>query len=216
MLPDDVLLKVFDFCRQDQEYTLHEPGQWDYWKWHLLVHVCHQWRQIVFTSPRPLNLQICCTSSTPVRDNLGIWPPFPIAVFYNFLSQITPNGEDHILAALRQIDRVCEVRLTVTASQLEKMAKVMLEPFPVLTHLFISSSDRSAPLYRDVPALPAGFLGGSAPCLQMIIRGISYPKLLTLLLSTSDLVKLNLSDVPPDGYISPEAMVASLAALPKL
>ena len=133
------------------------------------------------------------------------------------LTQITPNGEDHILAALRHIDRVCEVRLTVTASQLEKMAKVMLEPFPVLTRLFISSSDRSAPLYRDVLALPAGFLGGSAPCSQMIsLRGISYPKLLTLLLSTSDLVKLNLSDVPPDGYISPEAKVASLTASPKL
>ena len=97
------------------------------------------------------------------------------------------------------------------------MAKVMLEPFPVLTRLFISSSDRSAPLYRDVLALPAGFLGGSAPCSQMIsLRGISYPTLLTLLLSTSDLVKLNLSDVPPDGYISPEAKVASLTASPKL
>ena len=133
------------------------------------------------------------------------------------LTQITPNGEDHILAALRHIDRVCEVRLTVTASQLEKMAKVMLEPFPVLTRLFISSSDRSAPLYRNVPALPAWIPGRICTMFtndQFTRHFLS--KITNASLSTSDLVKLNLSDVPPDGYISPEAKVASLTALPKL
>ncbi|KAH9067013.1 hypothetical protein EDB83DRAFT_2380510 [Lactarius deliciosus] len=37
-----------------------------------------------------------------------------------------------------------------------------------------------------------------------------------LLLSASDLVKLDLWDIPPTGYISPEAMVACLATLPRL
>ena len=37
-----------------------------------------------------------------------------------------------------------------------------------------------------------------------------------LLLSTSNLVFLDLREIPPTGYISPEAMVAGLTALPKL
>jgi hypothetical protein len=35
-------------------------------------------------------------------------------------------------------------------------------------------------------------------------------------LSTTDLVKLDLFDIPPNGYISPEAVAASLVALPRL
>jgi len=68
-----------------------------------------------------------------------------------------------------------------------------------------------------VPALPDAFLGGSAPRLQAIgLCSIPYPALSTLLLSTSDLVKLDLTNIPLTGYITPEAIVASLATLPKL
>jgi hypothetical protein len=63
------------------------------WKWHTLVHVCQRWRQIVFASPRRLNLQILCTHGTPVRKNLGIWPAFPIAIDYYSIekSGLTPT-----------------------------------------------------------------------------------------------------------------------------
>ena len=65
--------------------------------------------------------------------------------------------------------------------------------------------------------LPDGFLGGSAPCLQEFeLVGIPFPALPTLLLSACGLVALKLRDIPPTGYISPEAMVARLAAFPKL
>jgi len=81
----------------------------------------------------------------------------------------------------------------------------------MLTYLDISSRDEEAPV------LPAEFLGGSAPRLQeIILSGIPYSALPTLLFSTSDLVKLDLFDIPPTGYISPEAMVTSLAGLPRL
>ncbi len=87
----------------------------------------------------------------------------------------------------------------------------MQEPFPVLTCLFMYSKDGNAPV------LPGGFLGGSAPCLQTIyLDRIPFPALPTLLLSTSDLVVLSLRDIPRTGYVSPEAMVACLAALSKL
>ena len=95
--------------------------------------------------------------------------------------------------------------------QLGKMATVMQEPFPVLTHLTIRSK------VGNVVVLPAKFLGGSAPRLQEVyLCGIPFPTLPTLLLSASDLVSLDLRSIPPTGYISPEAMVVGLAASPRL
>ena len=187
-------------------------SQWILWKWRILVHVCHRWRQIVFASPRRLDLQIPCTLSTPLMRNLAIWPVFPIVVVYDIRSNEAPIGEDNIIAALMLPDRVCEVEFLLFGPRLREIAAVMQEPFPVLRRLDISLS------YIHPPALlPTGFLGGSAPCLQEIsLCYVPYPALPTLLLSTSDLVKLVVLDIPSDGYISPEAIAASLAALPRL
>jgi hypothetical protein len=72
-------------------------------------------------------------------------------------------------------------------------------------------------LCEDASVLTTGFLGGSAPHLQEItLHRIPFPALPTLLLSTNDLHTLNLFDIPTLGYISPERMVACLAALPRL
>jgi hypothetical protein len=51
-----------------------------------------------------------------------------------------------------------------------------------------------------------------SPCVAFI----PFPAAPTLLPSARDLVAVDLRDIPNTGYISPEAMVASLAALPKL
>ncbi|KAN0130782.1 hypothetical protein V8E53_011457 [Lactarius tabidus] len=194
MLLDDILL-----------------GDWD-----SLVHICRRWRQIIFASPQGLNLKILCTNKTPVRKHLGIWPAFPIVIDYHSYSyDITPDDEDDILAALdsEHLDRVCFVGLSVTDSQLEKIAAVMQEPFPALNCLDIFVKGGNAPV------LPDGFLGGSEPRLQRIaFSGVSYPALPTLLLSPSSLVELELwpKSISETGYISPEAMVASFSALPML
>ena len=207
ILPDNALLEIFDFYRNS-----HDDATRTVWKWHLLVHVCQRWRQIVFASPHRLNLQILCTQRTPVRKNLGIWPVLPIVIDYHYSGGgITPDDEDNVITALEHPDQVCYVRLDITGSQLGKMAAVMQEPFPVLTRLFIGSDDVYAPV------LPGAFLGGSAPSLQEIaLSGIPYPTLPTLLLSASELVELSLHEIPQTGYISPEAMVACLAVLPRL
>jgi hypothetical protein len=207
MLPDDVLLEIFDFC---QKNYYNRPHSRPVWKWHLLVHICQRWRQLIFSSPLRLNLQILCTHRTPVRKKLGIWPAFPIAL--DFTSwHLTPNDEDIAITTLVHSDRVSCIKIFLTGLQLEKMVMVMLEPFPLLTRLKIYSTDRSAPV------LPDGFLGGSAPRLQEVhLDGISFPALPTLLLSTKNLVDLTLSKIPPTGYILPEAMVACLVALPRL
>ncbi|KAI0295429.1 hypothetical protein B0F90DRAFT_1750905, partial [Multifurca ochricompacta] len=61
-LSDDSLLEIFDFCRQ----ILIMPWQ-PYWDWHTMVHVCRRWRQLIFASPRRLELQLVCKSRTPVK-----------------------------------------------------------------------------------------------------------------------------------------------------
>ena len=88
----------------------------------------------------------------------------------------------------------------------------MREPFPVLTYLHIRVEGNGI-----APALPVEFLGGSAPRLRNItLYGVPYLTIPTLLLSASDLVTLSLYSIPPTGYISPEAIVACLAVLPRL
>ena len=207
MLPNDVLLEIFDFCRTNCDTFL------SVWEWHLLVHVCPRWRQVVFASPLRLNLQILCTYGTPVRKYLSIWPAFPIIIDLYSMTGIPPNDEDNVVAALssKLLDRICVIRLDVTGSQLESIVKVMQEPFPVLKSLRITSEDSKA------AELPAKFLGGSAPSLlEVSLYGVPYPTLPALLWSAIDLVELDLRKIPPNGYISPEAMVVGLAALPKL
>jgi hypothetical protein len=78
------------------------------------------------------------------------------------------------------------------------MATTMQEPFTELTRLRLSSTD------GDMPVLPGTFLGGSAPCLQdVLLDGIPFPSLPTLLSSASNLVTLKLDKIPQTGYISP-------------
>ena len=216
MLPDDVLLEIFDHYRNiclDTSLAV--------WEWHLLAHVCRRWRQIIFDSPRRLDIGILCTDKTAVRKKLGIWPHLPIAVDYNFPRKLTrPEDGEDVIAALEHPDRVCYFRLrwySVSALWLEKVVTMMQKPFPVLRSLIIQAFTYPVHLDWNAPSLCADFLGGSAPRLQeMLLQFISFPTLPTFLSSTSDLVTLNLCKVPPTGYISPEAMVMCLAALPRL
>jgi len=168
----------------------------------------------MFASPLRLNLQILCKHGTPVRKNLDSWPAFPIVIYYAHgypRLTISPKDEDNIIAALEHPDRVCDVVVDATSSQLEKMAKLMREPFPVLRYLSICSQD------GNVLDLPSKFLGRSAPKLQYIcLSSMAYPALPKLLLSASDLVELKLHKIPQTGYISPKKMVRCLATLTRL
>jgi hypothetical protein len=209
MLPDHALLEIFDFYRINRSRI-----QW----WSLPVHICRRWRQIIFESPLRLNLQILCTHLTPVKKYLGIWPAFPIVIDYPPRMPTTTRADNveknNIIAALKHPSRISFIRLHVFGiygTLAKNILKAMEEPFPVLTHLEIDLD-----LERE-PVIPAEFLGGSAPRLQeIILSSFPYPILPTLLLSTTDLIKLDISDIPPNGYISPEAVAASLVALPRL
>ncbi|KAI0290800.1 hypothetical protein BC826DRAFT_1106271 [Russula brevipes] len=209
VLPDDVLLDIFDVC------TDEDPCGWP-----TLVHVCRRWRGVAFASIRRLNLRLRCTSATPVRKMLDIWPallPITIEVTRGRFSRA--KAADNVVAALGHRDRVCRIELwNIPKSSSDRLAAAMKEPFPELTFLLLST--------KTVLDLPDSFLGGSAPRLQTLsFNGISFPAIPKLLSSASDLVDLTLYDIPHSarmgnivegGYISPEAMVTCLSPLARL
>ncbi|KAH9170292.1 hypothetical protein EDB89DRAFT_1325058 [Lactarius sanguifluus] len=208
-LPDNVLTDIFSLCRIDEldhATVSHRP-----WKWHRLAHVCRTWRHIMFTSSRRLRLELLCTRGTPIKKNLRHLPLFPIVI--SFLdSNFESRDQDNLLAALVYRDRVrvIDINLPDSESLFEDLVTEMQEPFPVLTHLRFESD-------VNMPPLPDTFLGGSAPRLQTIyMSGIPFPAAPTLLSSACSLVKVDLKHIPPSGYIPPEVMVATLAALPRL
>ena len=210
VLPDDILLEIFDF-NMNPEYTAY-GNKTKVESWRSLVHVCRRWRSLVFGSPRRLKLRLYCTPKTPARDTLDIWPALPLIV-----DSITPfsSGTDNIIAALGHSNRVCIVSLLALADwQLEEVLAVMQVSFPELTDLRLLSY-RS---YRETPpVIPDSFLDRSAPRLQYFeLTGIPFPGLPKLLLSATQLVYLWLFDIPHSGYISPETMVALLCTLSSL
>jgi hypothetical protein len=121
------------------------------------------------------------------------------------------EGIDNIVAALEHSDRVDDVDLHgLTSSHLENILTPMQAPLPKLVFLQLRST-------KPVSAVPESFLGGPAPSLRTLkFHGIPFPALPKLLLSSTLLVCLELTYIPHSGYISPEAMVATLALLTSL
>jgi hypothetical protein len=208
VLPDDVLLDIFDFCLdRPRELYIDRIKTWQ-----RLVHVCGRWRDVIFQSPRRLNLQILCTIRTPTRTMLDIWPALPLTVLVGYSP---PSwSTENITSAIERRDRIHKLSIgSPSISQLESLISLMQEPLPVLTSLNLSLYGRIASRIR----IPDSFLGGSAPHLRYLsMENVSFPALPTLLSSATNLVSLSLQNVPDSGYISPEAMVTTLLLLPKL
>ncbi len=206
VLPDDVLLEIFDFYMDmDPSYI----GKTTIEAWQSLVHVCRRWRNVVFGSPRRLNLRLVCTPKTPAMDTLDVWPALPLLIQGDvFLS----SGADDIIVALGQTNRVCRVDLwPLDDQQLDKVLAAMQVPFPQLTMLRLFSNGETPPV------IPDSFLGGSAPHLRVFhLSGIPFPGLPKLHLSATHLVLLSLFNIPHSGYISPEAMADLLSVLSSL
>lgn len=202
MLPDDALVEIFDF------YVHQIATRWKKDGWITLVHVCQKWRDIVFRSPRRLNLELVCTARTPVRRTLSVWPPLPVVI--EQLSDST-RDEDNILAALKHNDRIRKITFWDVSTVQEKVLAVMQEPFPALKYLDLRSSDGTPPI------TPNPILGGSAPHLRVLtLDSISIQGLPKLLMSATDLVVLNLYSIPHSSYISPEKMVTCLSSSRRL
>ena len=217
MLPDDVLLEIFDF------YVVKDPDfgilvavfDESYAKrtiesWQSLVHVCRRWRFLVFGSPRRLNLQLYWIPWRSARKFLDVWPALPLLIQCN--RPETKTSTDDAIAELEHSDRICQINLRcLTSSHIENLCMAMQVPFPELEVLALSFETSCGPV------LPDSFLGGSAPRLRFLsLDGISFPGLPNLLLSATHLVTLRLENIPHSGYILPEAMAACLSMLTSL
>ena len=211
ILPDDVLLEIFNFLLMTW-FGLHGRIR----GWQVLTHVCRRWRSVVFQSPRRLNLRILCTPKTPARDALDLWPPLPLVIYDPRGIPKHTSGLDNILAALEHNYRACQIDLRyLTSSQLGHVTNsaAIQESFPELTdlRLRILLDDKSRPI------LPDSFLGGTAPRLRSLnLYDVPFPGLPKLLLSTTQLVNLDLYCIPHSGYIPPEVMATTLSALTSL
>ena len=208
ILPDNVLLEIFDLYRLD---AMTQSGGRP-WKWHHLAHVCQQWRRIISTSPRRLDLRILCDNRTPIGI-LHVWPTLPLVVSFKAARDSTLMPEN-ITAALRHPDRICQIELYVTSSMTRSLAEMIQKPCRVLESISITVGD-AITTGTSIPTCNA-FLGGFAPRLKEIkLDGIFYPfpKLRQVFSSINNVVELRLSKIPNPVYFSPDDLVTSLSTL---
>ncbi len=202
MLPDEVLLGIFDFY-VDEAQNIQA--------WQLLVHVSRRWRIIVFGSQHRLDLRLICTPLTPVGDILEVWPVLPLVI----RGRLYPTRRaDNLIGLLASghSDRVCEINLDFTDCYLKLVLTAMHAPLPQLTHLRLESLS-----FQQERVVPDSFLSGSAPHLQSIaFCDLPFPGLPKLLPSVARLVTLHLTDISHSGYFSPEALVTGLSTLTSL
>ena len=196
--------------------SLDPSSTWSPWKWHQLAHVCRRWRFLVFASPQRLDLRVVYTfkrKARVVKKALGRRPTLPIAVWYPSPCTIRED-ENNASFALQHPDRIREISLFLTDSLLFKTRAQLLASFPALEYLRLESPD---PTKSESPPLPLGFLGSSAPRLSHIhLIGVPFPTLPLLLLSTRDLVSLQLDSVSKAGYFSPETLSIGLSMMTQL
>jgi hypothetical protein len=178
MIGDDLLLKIFRFCRpviqdEDQAYDGRvevERTQWNHERWWLnLVRVCRRWRYLVLRSASHLHLSLVCTYGTPVADMLAHSPLFPLIIDYgDDTRKVTVEDEEGILLALRRYRRVRRIRLCMPTSNIRKLVVTMDVEFSMLEYLYIrplSSNDEGL-------TLPETF---KAPQIRhFLLRNITY------------------------------------------
>ena len=129
VLPDEILLEIFDFYRLDA--VGRSRGRGRPWRWQRLAHVCRRWRHVIYASPRRLGLRIFCKSGKPIKRILRAWPTLPLVVWF----EGSPESEslpENVIIALRHTDRVYEIDLGVTNPISQPIADVMQVPFPAL------------------------------------------------------------------------------------
>ncbi len=106
VLPDDVLLAIFDFYVVKYQVTDLVLDDNDAEKkielWQSLVHVCRRWRGLVFASPRRLNLQLFCIPSRTAKKTLDVWPALPLLI----RGGVSKPSVDIAVAQLEHSDRI--------------------------------------------------------------------------------------------------------------
>ncbi|KAI0292165.1 hypothetical protein BC826DRAFT_454334 [Russula brevipes] len=130
-LPDEVLLEVFDF------YLDYNGPFQDFDKWHTLVHVCRWWRNVVFASPRRLDIRLLCRKDRPVRVMLNIWPALPVSIEDVCADGWATRLDNFFTALLEHPDRVRSISLNHMIGPAGPIALItaMQVQFPELTEI---------------------------------------------------------------------------------
>ena len=245
MLPDDVLVEIFDFCvvgyqdlgmpREFSEYDSYVTGEVDleerevndyYTKrkiesWRFLVHVCRRWRGLVFGSRRRLNLQLYRITGKSARKSLDVWPALPLIIE----GGVFETSVDDVIVELGHSDRICKMDLNCQPDSPDELWPAMQTTSQ--TEKLWTAMEVPFPELAVLrllfgggpyaPNLPDSFLGGSTPRLRYLaLVAIPFPGLPKLLLSATHLVHLRLQEIPHSGYISPEVMANCLSMLTNL
>ena len=220
ILPNDALLNIFGFFVDHKDRIE---------AWHPLVHVCRKWRNIVFGSPRRLNLHIRCAVDGPqaLGELLDIWPDLPIVITLYEPPTSSP-GVDKIVAvaaaseslALAHTNRVvCDISLgmyMVVTSPLQVIFAAMQVASPASIRLKFLPEHEAVPIAAPDDPFLDGFSSSSPHLRSLYLGRVPFPGLPKPLLFATDLVRLTMHDIPPSWYISPEAMVACLSVLTSL
>ena len=214
MIPDSVLLQIFDLCLVEDNCSSESSDAEDIppisgWQ---LAHVCQKWRYLVFASPSRFDLELVCTPRAPIRKKLGSWPTIPIVIDYR---EVASKDKGDIIAALQYRDRVRRITLSgLTRKLWEKLDAAMRESFPSLTRLSLTGPGDQD---EHAPVLPHKLMGeGTLRLQEFYLRGMSYPGLPQFLLSARDLVKLDFVQIPSTSYVSPGEMLTGLSGLTRL
>ena len=139
-LSDDALLYVFDF------YVAQASGVET---WHTLVHVCQRWRDIVFRSPRRLNLRIDCRSLSLYPLRLDVWPALPIVISDDVTPFLWKRFRPKKHQSRTRVQRTCISNWSSIMGEMMDCLDVFTaleKPFPALTDLTLLVKEPSDPM----------------------------------------------------------------------
>ncbi len=184
-------------------------------EWQTLVQVCKRWQETIYASPRYLHLFLYFSNGDFIAETLDRWSQLPLAISYSIADECC-GGNHGLYDLLAQRDRIRRIRLFTTRLETDCIAETMEQQYPHLTHLDLIAALTLGPW--NLPYIFLGrFLGGSAPSLQhLCVDNFNYEGLLSLLSSAPNLVSLQIKNIHPTCYVSPEEMVRALARLTKL
>ena len=216
MVPDFSLIEIFDFYMTEALDYYPELSNLKKEAWIVLAHVCRKWRDIVFGSPRRLNVRLFFHARRSLRAMLDTWPPLPIDIWVSDIDLRFGRIDDTIAILKHSNDLIQKIKVQGSSKYpFQRTLATMQKPFPCLTELIITSTSGRS----EEPVIPDSFLSGSAPFLRSFqMRNFKFPRvLLHYLRLSTNLVELRLSRIPDHkGIISPEAALACLSALTRL
>ena len=140
MVPDVALIENFDFyvTKALDSASIPYGDNKKREAWNRLAQVCRKWRDIVFGSPRRLNVRIFFHVWRSLRAMLYTWPPLPIDIWVSDID-LRYRGVRNIVAALRQNDRINKIEVCGSSKfHLEQAFGAMQKPFPYLTELTVT------------------------------------------------------------------------------